>query len=259
MFSTRMHSSMMRTVRCSDPPGGCIPACTGQRGVCVSQHALGRGRMTDRCLWKYYLAVTSLWMVITGRNEVVAKVMFLLKSVILSTGRVSGRENPPWQGDPPGKEAPWQGITPPGRETPLARRLPQQGEPPGQGDPPGYRDPPGKENPLAGRPPWQGEPPSREIPWQGDPPSRRPPQQGDPPVIRSMSIRSMSDRYASYWNAFLLLVACKLHKKSILESRGMLHRPVHLLVVLKLDWWKRLRTLLVLRRPGKAYVELKTA
>ena len=43
-----MHSSRMRTVRCSSHLGGvclgdvCIPACTGQ-GVCVSQHALGRG------------------------------------------------------------------------------------------------------------------------------------------------------------------------------------------------------------------------
>ena len=44
-----MHSSRMRTVRCSSHLGGgvclgdvCIPACTGQ-GVYVSQHALGRG------------------------------------------------------------------------------------------------------------------------------------------------------------------------------------------------------------------------
>ena len=53
-LTTRMHSSRMRTVRCSGRRGGggvCIPACTGQ-GVCipvctgwggVSQHALGRG------------------------------------------------------------------------------------------------------------------------------------------------------------------------------------------------------------------------
>ena len=32
-----------------------------------------------------------------------------------------------------------------------------------------------------------------------------PPQQGDPPRVADCSIRSMSDRYASYWNAFLFL------------------------------------------------------
>ena len=70
-----------------------------------------------------------------------AKVMFLQASVILSTGGVSGRENPP-------------GREPPGRETPPAGRPPQAG-----------RTPPGRENPLAGRPPWKGDPP-----WHGDPP-----------------------------------------------------------------------------------------
>ena len=42
---TRMHSSRMRTVRCSGRlwgGGQVIPACTGQE-VCVSQHAMGRG------------------------------------------------------------------------------------------------------------------------------------------------------------------------------------------------------------------------
>ena len=81
--------------------------------------------------------------IITGRNEVVAKVMFLQLCVILFTGGVSGRENPT-----------------PGRETPLARR------PPGQGDPP--------EPPQAGR-----TPPGRETPTgQGDPPGRKTPRAG---------------------------------------------------------------------------------
>ena len=91
----------------------------------------------------------------TGRNEVVEKVMFLLVSVILSTGGVSSRENPPWAGRPP----------PTGRSP-----LPGRENPPGQGEPP-----------------WQGGHPGRETPQQGDPPSkenpagqRDPPQQGDP-------------------------------------------------------------------------------
>ena len=86
---------------------------------------------------------------VTGRNEVVAKVMFLQVSVILSTGGGSPenppgtKENPPDQADtPPGtKENPPrtgrppldQADTPPGprRTPPRPRRTPpDQGEPP---------------------------------------------------------------------------------------------------------------------------------
>ena len=74
----------------------------------------------------------------TGRNEVVAKVMFLLVSVILSTGGGPGKETPlgrrpptarsppagrpPWQGGPPGRDSPQQGA--PQQGTPLVRRPP---------------------------------------------------------------------------------------------------------------------------------------
>ena len=82
------------------------------------------------------LTLNKLTLVITGRNEVAAKVMFLLVSVILFT-----------------------------------EGLPQCML--------GYHQPPlpGKEAPL---------PPRKEAPPPG--------------------IRSMSGRYASYWNAFLCLV-----------------------------------------------------
>ena len=71
-FLTRMHSSRMRTVRCSGC-GGCIPACTGQGGA--SQQALDRGciptctgqegvsppcEQNHRRLWKHNLASTTL-------------------------------------------------------------------------------------------------------------------------------------------------------------------------------------------------------
>ena len=75
--------------------------------------------------------------IFTGRNEVVAKVMFLQVSVILST-RGGLQRTPPDQGEPPG-------------------------------------------------------------------PGRPPPDQGDPPREEDCSIRSMSGRYASYWNAILSL------------------------------------------------------
>ena len=94
---------------------------------------------------------------VTGRNEVVAKVMFLHVSVILLTGGISG-EHPP----PRTKENP----------TPGPRR-----------NPPGT-----KENP----PRDQGEP---------LPPGTK---ETPPPGEEHCSIRSMSCRYASYWNAFLL-------------------------------------------------------
>ena len=82
-------------------------------------------------------------MVITGRNEVVAKVMFLHVSVILFTGGVSR------QGEPP----PAGGRTPPGPGRPPL----DQADPPGQGEP----------SRLEGDPPGQGEPPRKQTPEYG--------------------------------------------------------------------------------------------
>ena len=122
---------------------------------------------------------------ITGRNEVVAKVMFLHMSVILFTGGVSrqctpgsGRENPPGrQGEPPQTRQ-----TPPSRENP-----PDQADPLGQaGTPPRQ----------AGRTPQPGRPPG---PGRKNPPR---PGRENPP-----GIQSTSSRYASYWNAFLFFHA----------------------------------------------------
>ena len=70
----------------------------------------------------YFMTECSIF---TGRNEVVAKVMFLHVSVILSTGGEGGLQ----QGEPPSRETPWQG------DTPLAGRTPPS---------------PSKENPPSG-------------------------------------------------------------------------------------------------------------
>ena len=91
---------------------------------------------------KLYTTTKSYILVITSRNEVVAKVMFLLVSVILSTGEGGVCLSACWD------------TTPPAKETPLPRR-----------------------------------PPHREA---------------------DSGIRSMSGRYASYWNAFLYYMA--VHK-----------------------------------------------
>ena len=83
--------------------------------------------------------------VITGRNEVVAKVMFLQVSVILSTGG-GLRRTPPDQADPPrdqGEPPPRTKENPPrpGRPPPGSRRTP-----PDQADPPrSRRTPPPRE------------------------------------------------------------------------------------------------------------------
>ena len=69
---------------------------------------------------------------ITGRNKVVAKVMFLQVSVILSTGGVS-REPPGTMKNPPQD----QGEPPRTKETPLDQADPP---PPGPGRPPREED-----------------------------------------------------------------------------------------------------------------------
>ena len=86
--------------------------------------------------------------IFTGRNEVVAKVMFLQVSVILSTGG-GLRRTPPDQGEPPpdGEPPPRDGGTPP------------RWRPPGWRTPPGMENPPGWRTPPDGEPPRDGEPP----------------------------------------------------------------------------------------------------
>ena len=91
-----------------------------------------------------------------GRNEVVAKVMFLHMSVILSTGGVS-REPPQDQADPPRPD----------------RRPLDQGEPPGTKENPPE---PGRTPPGPRRTPQTRENPPR--------PGRTPPDQGEPPQTR---------------------------------------------------------------------------
>ena len=49
---------------------------------------------------------------------------------------------------------------------------------------------------------------------QGEPP----PDQADPPREEHCSIRSMSGRYASYWNVFLLVILFLRYKKYLLRS-----------------------------------------
>ena len=161
--------------------GGYGPLCLNRwvRAPASLEH-IGYSRCVSR----------AFFFVITGRNEVVAKVMFLLVSVILSTkggvclsacwDTTPPEQTPPQSRCPPGADTP-QEQTPPGKQTP---------PPPGADTPPGADPPLGADTPLEQTNPW-----SRHLPG-----SRHLPRKAD------SSIRSMSGRYASYWNAFLLFL-----------------------------------------------------
>ena len=134
----------------------------------------------------------SLGYLITGRNEIVAMVIFLHLSVILFTGGrgVGFCFNACWDTNPP----------PPTRQPPPRTRQTRPGTrpPPGPGRPPLTRQtPPGPDPPGSGRPP-----PGTRPPRTGRSPRDQTPP---PPRETDSSIRSTSGRYASYWNAFLFM------------------------------------------------------
>ena len=111
--------------------------------------------------------------------------MFLQASVILSTGG-GVCLSACWDASPPRDQrpTPQPGRHPPGPETPPDQAYTPHLHPSGPETPPDQADPPGNR-----------DPPTRQIP----PRDQRPP----PPRKADASIRSMSGRYASYWNAFL--------------------------------------------------------
>ena len=157
-------------------------------------------------------------MIFTGRNEVVAKVMFLLVSVILSTGgSTSLYAEIPLPRRPPGRRYP-QRRYPPGNENPLAKETPSRPTPKGEiegglgpgphprgklrGSDPGPH-PIGKLRGIRSRPTPKGDIEGDQIQvhtqggnWRGSDPAP-PPQEAD------SGIQSMSGRYASYCSAFL--------------------------------------------------------
>ena len=123
-------------------------------------------------------------LIFTGRNEAMAKVMFLLVCVILFTG---------------GSASVHAGIPPHAqKQTPLRSRPPQKQTP----LPPESREPPLGSihtHPPRSRPPWETDTPRKQTPSPGT--------------------RSMSGRYASYWNAFLFTwrTLTEIYKSKILQ------------------------------------------
>ena len=131
-------------------------------------------------------------------------------------GRGVPGEVPPRQTPlPPGRHPP--GRHPPGRHPP--GQAPPRQAPPWQA-PPRAGTPPGRHPPWAGTPPGQAPPPGRHpSPRQAPlPPGRHPsPRQTPPRAGTPPGTRSTLGRYASYWNAFLLLIdwlpiLAKLHQ-----------------------------------------------
>ena len=102
----------------------------------------------------------------TGRNEVVAKVIFLHLFVILFTGG---------------------GVVSQHAQTPLEQTPPPRADTPRE-----------QTHPHWEQTPPRADPPSRHPPEQTPPPVADTAREQTPP-------RSTSDQYASYWNAFLFL------------------------------------------------------
>ena len=178
-------------------------------------------------------------LIFTGRNEVVAKVIFLHLFVILFTGGgggiPQGTEADPPASIPPRTRYPPGPSTPPGPDppthrprpgTPRTKHTPQDQTPPTTPNqappdqtpphtapdqaPPGPSTPPGPDPPnhpqpgiprTRHNPPGPGTPPTPLA--RADPPPG-PGTPPPPPLEADSSILSTSGRYASYWNAFLL-------------------------------------------------------
>ena len=63
--------------------------------------------------------------------------------------------------------------------------------------------PPGADTPQSRPPLGLDPPPEQTPPWSRHPPQADTPREQTPPREADSGIRSMSGRYASYWNAFL--------------------------------------------------------
>ena len=132
-------------------------------------------------------------LVITGRNDVVAKVIFLHLSVILFTGWgwgclpqcMLGYHTPLGADTPQEQTPPETEQTPPRADTPLGADTSQGADTPPEADTPAL----GADTP----------PPEQTPPWEPGAPWN----QVHPLLLEADSgIQSTSGQYASYWNAF---------------------------------------------------------
>ena len=138
----------------------------------------------------------------TGRNEVVAKVIFLHLSVILFTGGGVCLS------------ACWDTIPhPPGADTSPSRQPPS---PPEQTPPPCSRHPPEHS------PPRTRHPQGLSTPTPGT--KYNPLGLSTPPREANSGIRSTSGQYASYWNAYLFYT--EIHSQRVAPPPPASHLPL---------------------------------
>ena len=140
------------------------------------------------------LASTRKCSVVTGRNEVVARVIFLHLSVIHSVhgGRVSASVHagiphtppgtPPWADTPPRADIPWA-DTPPKQTCPSGQTHPHWSRPPWDRHPPG-QIPPGPDTPQTRHLPEQN-PPGPDLSLEQTPPPRTRSQKCRNPLVAS--------------------------------------------------------------------------
>ena len=114
---------------------------------------------------------------------------------------------PPRSRDPLGADTPPRADNPPGVDTPWSRP-PQSKHPPGADTPPRSRHPPGADIPGVYTPQEQTPPRGAAIPKSRYTPTPPRSRHLPFPLEADSGIRSMSGRYASYWNVFLLNFSC---------------------------------------------------
>ena len=135
--------------------------------------------------------------------------------VCLSTWGVPDQVHPPGADMPPGADPPRPGTTPQDQVHPPGPGTPPMSRHPPRVDTPQEQTPSGADTPRS-RPPSpqdQVPPKTRYPPRPGTPPKTRyPPRPGTPPKTRYTpqdQVHPPNDyccgRYASYWNAFLLV------------------------------------------------------
>ena len=147
--------------------------------------------------------------------------------------QTSLEHTPPWsrppRPDPPGADTP-QTRPPRGAETPLDQTPQEQTPPPPPEQNPQTRSPRIRHPLPRSRHQTPQEPtpsplgvdttPRGQTPPGADPPRSRPPWEQTHPGADA-SIRSMSGRYASYWNAFFLLVFIAIYKPKLGNQTSM--------------------------------------
>ena len=168
--------------------------------------------------------------IFTGRNEVVAKVMFLLVSVNLSTGEGGVCLSACWDATPgadtlqeqtsPGADTPWSRHpleqTPPRADTPQSRHPPKQTPLGSRHQPPRADTPPGSRHHTR-----KQTPPRSDNPWEQTPPRSRHPPGADTPrfhhTVNERPVHILLECILVHILIFILSIKIHLNKEDMTE------------------------------------------